>query len=503
MSQYQRLHAECETLLMNGQPNLVSKRIAALNTANVPREWRLPIAKVCRRAGLVAAAMKLLVPIVHSENHGGGETATNAELCEYAASLLRIGAFDEALDTLAGIDVADCPEAHLYLAHVFIAKWDHSNALACLESHLESPLDDEARMTSRLRVVECVIALSRFDEGLQLCSQIIDDVGRATHPSSWSRHRAIALELRAQAHLARNHFSQARADLVEAANELAVGGDLESFSIKKWLAVLEARQSGSTDALKAIRVEACERKAWESVREIDLQSLKIKFNQSDFEYLMFGTPIPSRRNKIAAELSVPMLADSFVLGNENGPCIDLLTCEITRSTLQRPTSQIHQVIEILLRDFYRPCRVGQLFSELFPEKTFDVFTSHHRVHQAILRTRRWLKESGLGAEIVSDSGGYSLRISGHLAFKVSLERRSVDRFSLFIEKLRDAKQDHGFGFSAREARESLGLSTSAFKRFAKWAVENGKLERYGASSATIYKVPSSEAGSRRAERDAA
>ena len=146
-------------------------------------------------------------------------------------------------------------------------------------------------------------------------------------------------------------------------------------------------------------------------------------------------------------------------------------------------SKLHQVFGALLKDFYRPVRLGGLFAELFPGESFNAFSSPDRVYQLLYRARAWLKRTGAGVELSAKDGLFRLHVRGEFSFRVPLERPALDEESLRLDKLR---RELGEGFTAEEARSRLGLSPSAFKRFATKALGEGKLERTGAARATRY-----------------
>jgi hypothetical protein len=151
------------------------------------------------------------------------------------------------------------------------------------------------------------------------------------------------------------------------------------------------------------------------------------------------------------------------------------------------TGKMHLMFEALLRDFYRPIRLGGLFAALFPDEHFDIFSSPHRVHQIIYRCRHWIARNGFPIEISESFGNYSLRRTGEFGFLVPLERMSVERPALILQSLR-AKFGGPYGFTARAAREHLDISSGTFQRFLTWAVAEGHLQRTGQNKATRYRV---------------
>jgi hypothetical protein len=130
-----------------------------------------------------------------------------------------------------------------------------------------------------------------------------------------------------------------------------------------------------------------------------------------------------------------------------------------------------------LRDFYRPLRIGALFSELFPGEVFDINSSPDRVHQFLRRARRSLRAHKLPLKIVETHAFYSLEITGNISFRLPRDHQSVDHMHLHFMALRKAFAD-GRRFSAREAQTKLGLSKTTTFRLLSWAKEQKKIDLY-------------------------
>ena len=147
----------------------------------------------------------------------------------------------------------------------------------------------------------------------------------------------------------------------------------------------------------------------------------------------------------------------------------------------------HHLVEVLVRDFYQPLKLGELFAELFPAEHFDVYSSPNRVHQLLFRTRAWMKSEKIPVEIKASNGDYALICTGDFAFRVPAERRPVDGYHQYLEKLRQVF-NVGEEFSQPLAREKLRMPRTTFFRFSKWAVEAGKLEKIVSLRSTSYRL---------------
>jgi hypothetical protein len=82
--------------------------------------------------------------------------------------------------------------------------------------------------------------------------------------------------------------------------------------------------------------------------------------------MYFGTAFAAYRSRIEAEVGHGPSANFFRFGEINSPCLDMSTGELDTGLKLKAAKANHQVLRVFLRDFYRPCSLGSLFSELFP-----------------------------------------------------------------------------------------------------------------------------------------
>jgi hypothetical protein len=294
------------------------------------------------------------------------------------------------------------------------------------------------------------------------------------------------LELRAQIHIQAGEFSKVEADLDEALRMLDRAQVQETLFVKRWQAVMKASKTGSTEPFEELITEAKNLARWEIHREAELFSLKIAFRQDRFENLVYGTPYPAYQRRAAMELGLSAFAPHAVLGDLQGPCFDVESGEIDGKAALKPGSKPHQVLEIVLRDFYRPINVGGLFSELFPGEPFDIFSSPGRVHQNVRRTREWLAKSGLPISLGEADGHYHVESNSGCSFRVPLEKVRVEWYRVHFEKLRKSSSGARH-LTASDIKRVLNLSQDEYRRFSKWAVDEGLLVRSYDGSLPIYR----------------
>ncbi len=358
---------ECENQIRAGRVDLVSKRLAGLNTAQVPRSLRLPFANLARRTGLIAMGLKILRPVAHPENGRLLDGASAQELAEYGVLLQKSGAIQEALWTLDHVRVEQAPDALLYRGFCHFSRWEYAQAADILQKYVSMERRVYQRLVGSVNRAAALIVLERWEDA----EAIIQEIFQFSLEGGYKRLQANGLELRAQIQVHRAQYEGARSDLTEAASILAAGHALDQLWIKKWIAILDSLQFKDTGPIELFRQQAIQRRNWESVREADHYLLKVRFDQKLFDKLLFGSPFTFFRWKLIEEH--PNKHSSFyVHGSDNGIVLDLQTGCGNGGKAENPPRKVHHVLAAVARDFYRPIGIGGLFAELFPGEHFDI-----------------------------------------------------------------------------------------------------------------------------------
>lgn len=501
MNLYSQIVKECDDALKKGRPQFVAKRLVNLNAARVPREWRLPLAQICRRAGLESLGMKLLIRLIRPGNGKESVTAKPAELAEYAVLLLRTGALTESAQLLEDIDASLVPEAYLYRSFYRFHCFDFAGAIPELEAYVGLQNDPYFRLVGQVN-----LAFAQVSAGQKGALSSIEEALSIAQEKGHARLSSNCQALRAQLLLKQGRFSEARDALDIAQSLFGQASTHDRKFISKWLAFLEGKETRSVEPILAFRQTAIASDDWDGAREADLHYLGLSFEPWRFNHLIFGTPYQAYRAQICRELGRRPEQTHFLFGNPSAPCFDLISCEIDGKPVLNAGRKSHQLVDVLLRDFYRPLPVGGLFSEIFPDEYFDVYTSPDRIHQLIRRTRRWLEASGAPVRIMSVRGKYSLRIDSQrgadICFRIPLHRHSVDFMSLHFEELKRQFPVKSV-FSAKEAKLKTGLSRTSIQRLINWALETGKLEKVGEKNSTAYRLIAEQASGQTAGLQAA
>ncbi len=482
MVNFKVLIAACEAHIRMGNTEGAAVLLREISSAKVPNDVRFPLANLCRRTGLVSLGLKILTPPHMPDRDEWLRSVSAAEVAEYALLLQRIGSVNEAIRILDGVNTETFPDALLYRAYCHFNRWEYAEAIPLLEKYTAGPLEAYKSLIGRVN-----LAAAHVSVGSAEASAMLDALLADCQAGSHDRLTANCFELRAQLALSEMDLPAAQ-DAINASLEILNSSKtLDQLFAKKLEAVMKAIETGKPDALQEFRAEALRRMDWESARDIDFFSLKLGFAEDRFEYLMFGTPFEAYRARVNKALKRSVEVDSYIFGDATGPVFDMAKAQIDGSPCLTVGGKTHQVLGVLLADFYRPKTLAALFSELFPNEHFDIFSSTDRVHQILKRARAWLIEMNIPAEIVEIDRYYALRVKGSFGFRLTLNNAPADWNQVQLRRLLSVAVSDRI-YTPKLLREKLGLGHTPFRRFTTWALEAGKLERYGAGPATTYRL---------------
>lgn len=466
--------------LREGRGRQIAISLNELKRTAIPRRWKKPVAMICRRAGLFAEGLKILTPVVHPP-HQKDAPATVEERAEYAALLMKHGSVREAAQILTQLPADAGGEVALYKGFCHMAEWNYGAAAAELRAYILSGPSEYQELVASVNLSACLVGAGEYKSALDLLNRNIE---RARNLNAF-RLEGNSLELRAQVHLYQGRYSAAEVDLSASAHLLMQDPGNDLLYIKKWQAVLGALRTGSLAEVNQVREVAYKKRHWESLRDLDRFRLRVQFDPSLFDYLLFGTPHADFRARVLRELNQGAPQKTYRFGAAEGPVIHVQTGEIDRGgELDR---QLLNVLAALSRDFYRPSRVGELFGILCPDQHFDIFTSHNRIAKIMSRARQNLREMGLPITIENQDGALRLQLTGPVSLLLEYDRAS--RSDALFEKLR--LQFHHQRFSAHEACRVLEISRPKFQRWFKNAEAGHKIEKLSSGALTEYRLKAS------------
>lgn len=463
-----------DRLIITGNIRGAASRLEAVQLGRASRTEALELARLFRRVGLAEKALSLLAPYVRPRKVLT-LPATSPEKAEYVICLQRLGSIMEASSLSREIDERLAPEILLYRAILEFSQWNYEAGLPGLTRLVDEfqEADPYLLQTARVNIAAALIHTGRLADAASL----LDSLRASTHQNEqWLLH-CNTLQLSAHMHVMSGSFDRATEALDQAERILSGIKTLDRLFLIKWRALLEGFKLGHVEALQSARDEAVRKRHWETLRDLDFYSLKIRFAEPVFLRLHFGTLSPHFRRRLSTSFPQAVIPSEIAIGTEWNyaklPAMDTLDPLSDLKGDLAAGTVTHAAFMLLLSDSYKSFRSGELHSTLFPNDFFNPDSSLNRVHQALHRTRQALEAQLPGMEILAEGSTYRLRIpegSPALKWSVGLNDFSPERIRLEILK-RELKAQSTF--TSNDAQKVFGISRSAANRVIQQWRESG------------------------------
>lgn len=442
-------------------------------------------ASLARRAGLPLLSLRLLNPAVRP-TRGSPATATPQETAEYAASLTRAGAVDEALALLRTLRAEDVVEARFYEALAQFTRWNYEAASGLLRDYVMDPrISSYARLVGRVNLAAALVTERRLDEA----SAVLEELRLETESGGFRLLHGNCLELSAQASIFSKRWKDADRFLTEARDRLAGTDSLDLLFVDKWIAVAELLRRGPNPArrgaLSAVRREAARRRHWETIRDCDRFLAVATGDRKRFAHVYFGTPFAAFRARLLVDFpGDARLPDRYRWhlgppGKIRGE-FDPRAGSFEPGGRLKPGQILHRLLLALSEDFYRPLRAAALFARLHPTEHYNPTASPLRVHQALLRFRRWCAYRRVPLAVVESGAEY--RLDSRRAFGVRIDR-SLDESGPLVA----ARGSLPETFAARDLEELAAVSRNTALRWLREGMRRGSLEALGGGRSRKYR----------------
>ena len=489
---------EIESLVRSGRHEEARARLKAIPASTVPRELLADFAALLRRTGSISRALKALNPIVRDPS--GLTKASDRERVEYALSLVRAGANDEASRIFSAIAPDKEPDVLLYSTFALTPEWRYPETIAPLERYIG--LASTGAYQKLVALVNLAAALIFCEKHAEAERVLLLAMRGAEEQGSLFLLGSLH-ELRAQIAIAEKEFDRAEEHLEKGGRLLGTAATIESFYVEKWRSLLGFLKdpSKNADRLAQLRAKAFAIGDWETARDCDYQALKASADSQTFEYLYAGSPTLAYRDWLSSKFPAnprPAAMYMWRLDGERAPdrtmrFLDASTGETQSGRRILEAGDAPQRLLILLaRDFYRPQSLGSVASRLFPEEFYHPVHTPMKLHQILARLRESLSAARLPVRVESD-GGF-MKLTGRARFSI-LKDWTLDTVKLDPTFLRLRPLVARFGheaFTAKEAAVALDVSLSTSSRLLEKACEEGIGSRLGGGKSTRYRLPQKE-----------
>jgi hypothetical protein len=485
------LNEEIETIndfIRAGLGHRARRALRQVAGRKIPREKVREVANLARRANLLGLALRLLNPVVRPTGKAL-RVATDAEKAEYAASLTYVGASEEALTILRGINPRTVPDALLFQAFALFSQWDYAGAIPLLNAYLQTPgLGAYALLVGKLNLLAALVDERRHVEAENVSKEILQE----TEGKGFDFVRGSAWELAAQHYLFQRQWEKTEECLRQAEAILQESESLERFYVTKWTAILHFLRSGASPIalrrLEQVQEQARRLQHWETVRDCDRVIATSCQDSSLLTHVYFGTPYASLRRHLLDEYGQTVaLPSSYVwqldARRAADVTLDAFLGEGPKHRRLKSGQLLHRLLKTLTSDFYRPVRVASAHFQLYPDDYFNPVSSPARVHEAVRRLRHWFQNERMPLTIDELGGFYRLRALGPCAVRV--QREVVE--PPWVARLRAQWGEKSF--SAPDAEKTLRMTGRSVRRLLKEGLERGFLTRQGNGPATRYALP--------------
>ncbi len=468
-----------DALIVAGELKKARKLLHEQGRAGAFKTNRLEFARLARRLDLPMTGLRILHSVMHASSR---RVAPDDIRCEYAAALNLVGASGEAERILSTVTEGGSPEILLFKSFNRISQWDYAGAATYLRRYVEAPgLTDYQRMIGQANLIAALI-YERDPEARSLVDRMIE----LATSTQYTRILGYLLLRKGELEVTEQRWEPAYRVLAEALR-IAKEESMDRFLIRKWSTIVslyshEERKSLSLYELAELRREAEEHREWETVRSLDYHRARAMGDQRLFQHVYFGTPHSSFRELLLID-SPELKSSTEIVWTPDGGAPARELCLEKGWPGMRVGGLTHRLLLALSLDFYRPTKMAELFTRLFPGEVFNVDSSPVRVRKAVERAREGLAASRSGVRVAISRGMYSLALPAGLGLRVTIDRSPTS-------KLKMLEADFGGGkvFSLAEARERMGTSLSTAQRQVRAWCESGKLARNGRGRLTRYAI---------------
>lgn len=474
--------SEIDQLIIQGKLAQAKKQYVKLFNFKLTRLQRLALASLARRLARPLDGVKLLYSVVRPKNHNP-LLASEDEKAEYAGNLVRLGLNQEALTLLNTIQDKKCIKAELFKAFAYVSNWDYAASISPLEKVIKSPyatLYD--KMIAKVNLAIAYQELNMTWKGLKFCEELIDELVK----QKFSLLLSIAQETNAWLLIAQGKLDEAF-EVVQFAKSLVQNSDtIDNFLLEKIEVIILAlkNKSKAKNLLQKLKLNAIKLSHYESIRDLDFWIARLTQDENLFQYLYFGTPYVSYREKIKRNSNkdfdrenVIFVDAKFKKINKSDSFFDLYKGEKNGKFLLKLGQKLWKVHQALFKDFYRPMSLHQFYQEVFSASYFNPESSYNQIHQVLHRLRKFWKKEKIGLDfVIKNQKIYLKEKDGKLDFCVSINKdvnytpvlQKVSK--LIIEFAQTSKMDQ---FTRLEFQKKFKLSERTANRYLKLAVTHG------------------------------
>lgn len=480
----QILLAQADTLTKQGKKMAAISIIETLREAKPEPKFLASIARIANRNSAYLLGLRVLFSEIQQDRQEIRK-ASSESFVVYANSLLNLGALEEAHEMIE--KAVGVSEAFLIKAFIYFAKWDYSKALPILQRYIrQKDLTSYQVLVGKVNIAAVYVTEKNYVAAKELLREVIEALQQ--DPS-----RKLLLgncyELLSQTELNGDNLDEA-SRLLHLATEAMSGFDGRySLYVKKWLGVLEMqRDPTKVEAILKVRREAQEIRNWETVRDCDFQMARITKNENLLHRIYWGTPYRDFRKRMLESVELKLKPTQIIDYCPQEPLAtpQTIVWDIESSiTTTHMSKTVATLTQVMTRDFYRPPRMGLVFSSLYKDEKLNPFTSGQRIRNSVDRFNQWALESEIPFKISIHRGDFLFVGDAAHGIRVRVRERLQPLWRL---QLQSCKNRLGLRpFSMKMLMKELNVSERLAQDIVQRALSAKDLQKIGRGRETRYK----------------
>jgi tetratricopeptide (TPR) repeat protein len=480
---YRELINEVDSLTKQGQRSQSLLLLEKIRKTLPPSEFLLDLARLAHRNSAFLLAMRILYPDIKRQQEGLTQL-TPEVLAVYANSLLNIGARDEAEACIAKVGTHH--EVLFVRALIDFSQWKYLEAIPKLQDYIKNKnLTPYRVLVGQVNLAASYVSLGRWNEARTLLNSLIESLKSEKETQLLLGN---CYELYSQIEIFDRRFEDARKTLQMAFEILSSFHSRYLLYVKKWNGVLDLTNDNKNQMpLLQIRMEALNSRNWETVRDCDFHLARLTHNSTLMKRVYLGTPYKAFRKRLSEIYGVGVPQGNFYDYCPDNSLVD--PKEINwdlrnRSALLKSGQTSLRLIQAMTLDIYKPPRMGQIFSSLYPTERFNPFTSPQRVRSTIFRFNEWSKQENNLYQIEINKGDFQFLGPREGGLRVRSIFQLKSKPNLQLQEFR--KNYGGKSFATSDVASTLGISVRSSNTLIKYGCERKILRKISSSRSSRY-----------------
>jgi hypothetical protein len=356
-----------------------------------------------------------------------------------------------------------------------------------LKDYLSRPLDDYQRIVGQVNLASALVHERHYHDA----ETTLGELEASTRRQNLSALYGNTLERRAELSIYQHNWLAAENCLKKAEDAVRQAEGFDAFFVRKWRIILHPFQHPKSGLrqLEQFREVARGNEHWETVRECDAHRAIVCKERKTLLHVYFGTPYRSYQERLLKDFEESVdLPEVYVwaFGKRKG---ENQKYDLFRDSTALKFGQLkHRFMKTLTSDFYRPFRVGHLFSEVYSGELFQVNGSRARIHEGIKDLRRWLKRNHIPLRILEHRGEYHLSSEAQLGLVVHSNKWWHRNSLKGLDRIREKANSEPF--SAVQVASWLDVPRRTAFELLKEGLEKKLFLKSGAGPSTRYRVNS-------------